>query len=143
MAVLVLLFVVLPIAELYVIVQASHAFGVGNTLGMLIVVSILGAWIVKHVGLKVWGRFMQQVTAGKVPSNEIADGFCVLLAGALLVVPGFITDTVGFLLLLPPVRALARRLLTRRFVGKAQVIKATYGGPIYDTTEHHDRHELE
>lgn len=136
MLILALLFVVVPIAELYVFVQMSHAVGFFDALGLLIVVSIVGAWLVKHEGLRTWVRFNEQVRAGKVPSREIADGVCLLLAGALLLAPGFVTDVVGILLLLPPVRAVLRALILRRVTGKAAVVKATYGGRIYDASVH-------
>ncbi|MGD9703844.1 MAG: FxsA family protein [Acidimicrobiia bacterium] len=138
MLVLVLLFVVAPIAELYVIVQASHAFGFLNTLGLLIVISFVGAWLVKREGLRVWSRFQQQVASGQSPSREIADGVCVLLAGALLIAPGFLSDVVGILLLLPPTRALLRPWLVKRFTGRTSVVRASYRGPVHDTTERED-----
>jgi UPF0716 protein FxsA len=133
---LALMFFVLPLAELFVIVKSSQAIGIGNTIGLLIVVSVVGAYLVKREGRRVWGRFNQQIASGVVPSREIADGVCLLLAGALLLTPGFLTDIVGVLLLLPPSRALIRPLLVKRFTGKARVITATHGGRIFDTTVH-------
>jgi UPF0716 protein FxsA len=128
--VLVLLFIVVPIAELYVIVQASHAFGVLNTLGLLVLISIVGGWLVKHEGMRVWRRFQQQVAQGAVPSREIADGVLLLAAGVLLLAPGFITDALGIVLLLPPVRAVVRGVLVRRTKRRTARITATYGGPL-------------
>jgi len=132
---LVAIFVVaMAIAELYVFVLVSDALGFWNALGLLIVISLVGVWVVKREGLRVLSRFRQQVTAGQSPSREIADGVCILTAGALLIVPGFISDTVGALLLLPPVRALVRPRLVRRFTGSTRVIRSTYGGRVYDTS---------
>jgi UPF0716 protein FxsA len=129
--VLVLLFIVVPIAELYVIVQASHAIGFLNTLGLIILIALVGSWLIKREGLKVWTRFTGQVQAGKVPTQEIADGVCLLGAGALMLTPGFLTDAVALLLLFPPTRVVARKWLMRRkgFVGtgKINVITANYG----------------
>jgi UPF0716 protein FxsA len=136
---LVVIFLVVPIAELYVIVQASQAIGFLNTLGLLIVVSIVGAWLVKREGLRVWGRFQQQVAAGQSPSREIADGVCILAAGVLLIAPGFMSDALGVLLLLPPTRALLRPVLVRRFAGSSRVVRATYGRRVYDVHERGDR----
>jgi UPF0716 protein FxsA len=126
--VLVLLFIALPISELYVFVQASHAIGFFSSLGLLIGISVLGGWLVKHQGMRVWKRFNAQIARGVVPSKEIADGVLLLMAGVLLLTPGFITDAFGLLLMLPPVRALVRGRFVKR-MGKRQVITATYGGP--------------
>ncbi|HMC04569.1 MAG TPA: FxsA family protein, partial [Actinomycetota bacterium] len=113
-AALVLIFVVVPLAELYVIVQVSHVFGVLTTLLILLLVSVAGAWMVKREGLGVLRRAQARVDDGEVPGREIVDGLLILLAGALLLVPGFITDAIGLLLLLPPVRAGMRVFLTGR-----------------------------
>ncbi len=143
MPLLALLFLVVPIAELWVIIASSHRFGFLNTLGALIVISMLGAWLIRHEGTKVWQRFNAQIAAGKAPSDEIADGVLVLAAGALLMTPGFLTDMVGLLILFPPTRALVRPVLIRRFSGRARVVTATHRdptgrpprrGPVYDTT---------
>ena len=139
MPLLAVLFLVIPVAELWLIIASSRQFGFLNTLAVLIVVSMLGAWLIKREGIKVWRRFNAQVASGAVPSNEIADGVLVLGAGALLMTPGFLTDVVGLLALFPPTRALLRRVLVKRFTGRAKVVKATYGrptrrGPVFDTT---------
>lgn len=111
---LLLFFVVLPIVELAVIIQVGHAIGVLNTIGLLLLVSLVGSWLVKREGLAVWRRFQEQVHAGAVPGKEVADGVMILLAGALLICPGFVTDVFGVFLLLPPVRAVVRAALLRR-----------------------------
>jgi UPF0716 protein FxsA len=139
----ILLFIVAPIIELYVFVQAANAFGFGQALGAMILITLVGVWIVKREGLRVWRRFTEQANAGKPVSKEVADGTLILLAGLLLVAPGFISDIIGALLLLPPVRAVVRPLLVKRYTVRGRVIKATYGGAVYDTTEHTERHELE
>jgi UPF0716 protein FxsA len=141
--VLLLLFLVVPVVELYVIVQVSQGIGFLNTLGLLVLFSVAGAWLVKHQGRAVWQRFMQQVQAGAVPTREIADGFCILLGGALLLTPGFVTDAVGLLFVFPPTRAILRRTLlwrieSTRTVGTVRVIRATYGGRVHDTTARDD-----
>jgi UPF0716 protein FxsA len=108
-ALLALAFILLPIIELAVIIQVGQSIGVFNTIGVLLLVSVVGAWLVKREGMGVWTRFQRQVQTGVVPSREIADGVLILFAGALLMTPGFVTDLVGILLLLPPVRAAVRR----------------------------------
>ncbi len=102
------LFIVVPIVELAVIIQVGQAIGALNTIGLLILIGVVGAWLAKREGLAVYRRFRRQVEAGVVPGREIADGFMILLAGALLLTPGFVTDVLGILLLLPPVRAAIR-----------------------------------
>ncbi|HEX7276340.1 MAG TPA: FxsA family protein [Acidimicrobiales bacterium] len=102
---LALVFLVLPIIELAVIIQVGQAIGVLNTIALLLLVSFVGAWLVKREGLAAWTRFQRQVQMGVVPGREIADGVLIMLAGALLISPGFVTDCLGILLLLPPVRA--------------------------------------
>ncbi len=102
---LALVFLVLPIIELAVIIQVGQSIGVFNTIGLLLAVSAVGAWLVKREGLAAWTRFQHQVQMGVVPGREIADGVLIMLAGALLISPGFVTDMLGILLLLPPVRA--------------------------------------
>jgi UPF0716 protein FxsA len=115
---LVLLFIVVPIVELYVIIQVGRVLGVVNTLALLLIVSFVGAWLMKREGLSTWRRAQRQIDAGVVPGRELVDGALIVLAGALLLAPGFVTDVVGILLLLPPVRAgvrtFARHRLERR-----------------------------
>lgn len=136
--VVLLLIIGVPIAELYVFVQMSHAIGFFSSLVVLAAVSVVGAWIVKRQGLRVWRRFNEQVRSGSVPSNEIADGALLLLAGALLLTPGFLTDALGVLLLFPPVRAIARRVMLRRSRHR-KVVVATYSGPSGHTNHHSPR----
>ncbi len=123
MAILVLLFLVLPIVELYVIIRVGQEIGALYTIGLLLVVSVVGAWLAKREGLGVWRRINQQVGAGKVPGVELVDAFLILLAGALLLTPGFITDVLAILLLIPPSRAVVRRTLRRRFMGRVEIFR--------------------
>ena len=121
--VLVVLFLLVPLAELYVIIQVGHAFGILNTIALLIIVSAVGAWLVKREGMSVWQRFQRQVEAGAVPGREIADGVMILFAGALLMSPGFLTDILGIALLLPPVRAVIRGVLMKQAARRAGIIR--------------------
>lgn len=137
--ILFLLFIVAPIAELYVLFRSGQTIGVLNTIGLMVIVAMLGSWLIRREGLKVWNRFATQVQAGQVPSKEIADGVCLLLAGALMIAPGFISDAVALLLLFPPTRALARAWLMRRKglggLGTTRIIRATYGGRMTNVTD--------
>ena len=121
-ALLVILFVGVPFAELYVLIQVGHAIGVLNTLGLLLLVSIVGAWLAKREGIGVIRRMQEALNAGRVPATELVDGFLILLAAALMLTPGFLTDIVAIFLLLPPVRALLRRELRRRFVRRIEIL---------------------
>jgi UPF0716 protein FxsA len=107
---------VLFIAELVVLVEVAKAIGVLNAIGLLILVSLVGAALVKRAGLGILRRIDQQLEANQVPAREVVDGFLVLVAGLLMLVPGFITAAVGLLLLLPPVRA-GVRILAWRWMG--------------------------
>jgi UPF0716 protein FxsA len=107
------LLVVLFIAELWVMVQVAMAIGVLNTVGLLILMPVLGIWLVKRAGLAVFRRLHATLEAGGVPHKEMIDGFLLLIAGVLLTVPGFITSAVGLLLVIPPVRIVVRSMLVR------------------------------
>jgi len=113
--VLILVFVVVPLVELAVFVQFVDWIGVLDSLLLMLVVSIGGVFVVRHQGLGVWRRVREQLRAGTVPGADLVDGLLILVAGLLLIVPGFVTDVVGLLLLLPPVRALVRGRLRKRY----------------------------
>ena len=111
---LVLLFIAVPIAELAVIIQVGQAIGVWWTIGLLIADSILGSWLMRHQGRTAWRRFNEAVGVGRVPTREVLDGALVIFGGALLLTPGFLTDILGLVLLIPPTRVLVRKVLARR-----------------------------
>ena len=119
---LAVLFLAVPIAELYVLIQVGQWIGVLDTLGLLILVSIVGAWLAKREGLGVLRRIQTAMNAGRVPGNELIDGFLILLAAALMLTPGFLTDVLAISLLLPPVRAGVRRILRRRLARRIGII---------------------
>jgi UPF0716 protein FxsA len=118
---LVLLFIVVPIAELAVIIQVGQELGIWLTLAILIADSILGSMLMRSQGRAVWRRFNETLRAGRPPAREVLDGVLVIFGGALLLTPGFITDIAGLLLLIPPTRALVRRLLARRLMDRMVV----------------------
>ena len=120
--VLVVLFIGVPFAELYVLLQVGHAIGVVNTLALLILVSVVGAWLAKREGLGVIRRMQRSIEARRVPGTELVDGFLILLAAALMLTPGFLTDIVAIFLLLPPVRAVVRRELRRRVARRIEIL---------------------
>jgi UPF0716 protein FxsA len=113
--VLFVVFVVAPLVELYVIIQVAHEIGVLETIAALIIISAIGAWLVKTAGVSVLIRIQKQLSAGRMPTNELVDGGILLFAGALMVAPGFVSDVLGILLVLPPTRAVVRRLVLRSY----------------------------
>lgn len=120
--ILVVLFIGIPFAEIYVLLQVGHAIGVFNTLALLILVSVVGAWLAKREGLGVLRRMQRALNEGRVPGTELVDGFLILLAAALMLTPGFLTDIAAIFLLLPPVRAVVRRELRRRFARRIEIL---------------------
>jgi UPF0716 protein FxsA len=121
---LVLLFIVVPIAELAVIIQVGEAIGVWWTIAILIADSILGSVLMRAQGRVAWRRFTDAMQAGRVPAREVLDGALVMFGGLLLLTPGFITDILGLALLVPPSRALVRAVLARRLM-KRMVVSMT------------------
>ncbi|HEX8104391.1 MAG TPA: FxsA family protein [Solirubrobacteraceae bacterium] len=126
---LVLLFVLVPIAELAIIIQVGQAIGVLWTIALLIADSVLGSLLMRAQGRATWRRFNDALRSGRVPAKEVLDGGLVIFGGACLLTPGFITDIFGFALLFPPTRAVVRALLVRRFADR-MVASATARGPI-------------
>jgi UPF0716 protein FxsA len=113
MPLLLLLFLAVPVAELYVIIQVGQAIGVIPTLAILFLDGFVGAALARSQGRTAWARFNQALAEGRVPARETADGAMIILGGALLLTPGFLTDVLGLALLLPPTRALFRNALGR------------------------------
>jgi UPF0716 protein FxsA len=119
---LLLLFILVPLAELYLFMELGSRLGLLNTIAIVVATGILGAWLTKWQGTRALARFRQASAEGRLPHQEVLDGLLILLAGAVLLTPGFLTDTVGFLMLLPPVRALARRQLSNYLQGRIKII---------------------
>jgi UPF0716 protein FxsA len=101
---LVFLFIGVPIAEITLLIRVGSAIGVFNTIGFVILTAVLGAYLVRQQGLETVNKLQQETNAGRVPAMQIAEGVALLFAGAVLMTPGFITDAMGFALLIPPVR---------------------------------------
>jgi UPF0716 protein FxsA len=125
-------FLVVPIVEIYVMLQVADVIGVPETILLLIAMSFLGAWLAKLAGLGVLNRLQRTVRAGKVPSAELVDGALVLFAAALMIAPGFLSDCLAILLLLPPSRAVVRRVVLRHIRARGgllfQAINTTPSG---------------
>jgi len=106
-------FIVVPLAELAVIIEVGQAIGVPLTILILLADSVLGGILLRAQGRAAWRRLREAMRAGRVPHREVLDGALVIFGGALLLTPGFLTDIVGLLLLIPPTRAVARRIVGR------------------------------
>lgn len=147
-----LLLIVAPLVELWVILQVADVIGGWQTIALLIVESAIGAWLLKAQGFATLARMQQALDEGRLPSKELVDGFLLLVAGALMLAPGFIGDLLGFALIIPFTRIPFRMVVMRRiesgrfgsffaatttsggatrFVG---TFRAGPGGRVYDTT---------
>ena len=119
-----LLLILWPVAELFVAIQIAHAIGVLLTVVLLLAGWPIGMWLARTQGRAAWLRLSTAVAAGRPPGREVIDGALVLVGAVSLIVPGFITDVLGLLLLLRPSRALAREAITRNFQSRL-VVAAT------------------
>jgi UPF0716 protein FxsA len=118
-----------PVIELAVIIQVGQVIGAWPTIALLVVESALGAWIVRRQGTSAWRAVNDALAQGRPPGRELADGALILVGGTLLLTPGFVTDVLGFFLVLPPTRALARRLLARYARRRLVVVTPGTGAP--------------
>lgn len=124
---IVLAFLLVPIVEIYVIIQVGQLIGPLPTVALLIVESLIGAWLLKREGRAAWAALQVAVSSGRLPARELVDAGLVLVGGTLLLAPGFLTDVVGFFCILPPTRPLARRLLLWLMVRRVARRRAAWG----------------
>jgi UPF0716 protein FxsA len=118
-----LVFLLVPVIEIYLLVKVGSLIGAGWTVFCVVFTAVVGAWLVRLQGLGTMARVQNTLQHGELPAMEMLEGMMIFLAGALLITPGFFTDTVGFLLLVPPLRRkLALALLRRGIIQPA-------GGP--------------
>jgi UPF0716 protein FxsA len=123
---LVLVFILVPIAELYVIIKVGGAIGLVPTLVLLLADALLGSMLLRQQGRAAWVRFNRALAENRVPHKEVFDGILVIIGGALLLTPGFITDIFGLILLIPPTRALVRAVMSRTV--RRRMAMGTLGG---------------
>jgi UPF0716 protein FxsA len=130
-------FILLPIVELWVIIRVGVAIGVVPTLALLISISVVGTWLVRQQGLATWRRLQETLRRGEMPTKEVTDGALILLGGALLLTPGFVSDVIGLFLLFPPTRAAvkgtSRRWMGLLAVGRAGGRAGQAGRIVYET----------
>ena len=111
---LLLLFTVVPLTELFLLVKLGTVIGIGATVLIVICTGVLGAWLARWQGLGVLRRLSEDLAAGRLPTDTLIDGLLILIAGAVLLTPGLITDALGFLLLVPQGRAMVRKAVAAR-----------------------------
>lgn len=131
---LILLFLLTPAVELAVLIQVDQLIGFGPTIGLIVATGLVGSYLARREGVSTWQRLNRRLAAGEVPGNELVDGIIILVAGALLITPGVLTDVIGFLGLIPLSRTFVRNILMRRFKskledGSMQVQFGMFGGP--------------
>ncbi|HET9203333.1 MAG TPA: FxsA family protein [Acidimicrobiia bacterium] len=114
-------FVLVSLAEMAAFLWVGSQIGFAWALGIALATAVIGAFLVKREGLSTLGRIKARMNAGQVPGRELSDGAAILVAGAFLMSPGFITDTIGFLLLVPSVRTRVHRVLSRRVTARFNV----------------------
>jgi len=149
---LLMVLILVPIVELYVMVQVAGVIGALPTVVLVVAMCLAGAWLMKVEGLGVLRRMQRQLNAGEMPTAEAVNGVMIVVGGLLMLVPGFVTGIIGLLLLLPPVRALLRPLVVARVQrridrGSARFVvfsagnpgrSDSFGGPVYDADSHLD-----
>ena len=114
------LFTVVPLLELFILVKLGTLVGVGPTIALVIVTGVLGAYLARVQGLGVVRRLRSELAEGRLPAEAVVDGLLILVAGAVLLTPGLLTDIVGFVLLVPQGRAVIRKAVTRVFARKSE-----------------------
>ncbi len=118
---LLLLFTIVPLLELFLLVKLGTVIGIGPTVLIVLCTGVLGAWLARQQGLGVLRRLSEDMAGGRLPTDALIDGLLILIAGAVLLTPGLITDALGFLLLVPQGRAVVRKIAAARFAQRVDV----------------------
>jgi UPF0716 protein FxsA len=124
---LVVAFVVVPLVEVFVLVQVGQVIGPWWTILLLVAASIIGAWLIKREGSRSWAALREALQTGRMPARELADAGLILIGGTLMLTPGFVSDVLGVLLIAPVTRPVFRRLLTRMVT--TRLLGGPLGGP--------------
>jgi len=126
LAKLFVLFVVVPASELMLLIKITEATDLSTTIMIILITGIIGATLAKQQGLQALMRIQQSLQQGKMPADEIVDGLMILIAGVVLITPGLLTDTAGFLLLIPPCRSFIKKFVVKSF--KKRMVVMTPNG---------------
>lgn len=132
---LVVAFLVVPIVEIYVLIQVGQVIGAWWSVLILVADSLIGSWLLRREGGRAWRGLQTAISEGRMPARELADAALVVLGGALMISPGFVTDVVGLLAILPLTRPLGRRLLARVVARRLVVRNARRPGPPDDVVQ--------
>src|SRR5919106_941071 len=125
-------FALVAIAEMATFLWVESRIGLGWALGLALATAFVGSLLVRRAGLAVIGRIQTKLREAQLPGRELTHGVAILVAGAFLISPGFITDTLGFLLLLPPIREMIHRIVSRRLSARVNVFAANFQTPPQD-----------
>jgi len=136
--VLLVAFVVVPLVEIFVLIQVGQVIGPWWTIGLLVADSILGSWLIRREGRRAWQALSTAIGSGQMPARELADAALILVGGTLMLTPGFVSDGLGLLMILPVTRPVARRLLTRVVTRHllTSVTRMTPSGPPAPDAQH-------
>ena len=129
---LLILFITIPILELCIFWILGSRLGFPATLAIIVITAFLGAYLTKSQGLKALTNYQQALTQGKLPHEEVMDGLMILIAGAVLLTPGFLTDVIGFSLRVPNVRTIVKSILKQSLKNKVNIVSDTMGSPPAD-----------
>jgi UPF0716 protein FxsA len=129
------LFVGMPVLEIYVLVQVGQVIGAAWTVLLLVAAGVLGTWLARREGRRAWRAFDEALAARRVPARELADGALILVGGTMLLAPGFVSDVLGMALIVPPTRAVFRGLLTA-YLARRFTVVVSGGGPRYAAGDH-------
>jgi UPF0716 protein FxsA len=121
-------FILVPLVEIYVIIQVGQVIGPWWTILLLIADSIFGSWLIRHEGRRAWQALTYALQTGRMPAKELADGALILVGGTLMIAPGFVTDIVGILMILPVTRPIGRAVLSRIVARRLVVLNVTGPG---------------
>lgn len=121
------LFLVVPIIEIYLLIQVGAVIGALPTILLVVATAVIGAYLLRQQGLSTLSRFQQNMATGVLPAREMLEGVLLLIGGALLMTPGFFTDAIGFMCLIPMTRQLFVAQLIKRSVGKVGGMTGTSG----------------
>ncbi len=127
------LFVLIPFTELVILLEVGESIGAMSTIGVIITTALIGYALFKHQGFKTWQKVQQRMAQGEMPSQQVIEGMVILVAGALMITPGLITDVLGLFCLLPFTRKLALTFIGKRIAGK---LKSHTSSHFYYTEQH-------
>ncbi|TFF17794.1 membrane protein FxsA [Jiella endophytica] len=127
-AIIPFLLLVIPVMEIAVFIVVGNLIGLWPTLGLVVLTAVIGSFLLKSQGLGTLARIQGEVNAGRVPARELVDGVMIVAAGILLLTPGLVTDTIGFLLFVPGVRSAIRQAISKRVVVMANGGGRGFGG---------------